>query len=280
MHGMTKFLVVVAAVLSVVLATLSMAYTANADRLVRDLRDARAAEKSATAQAQATQNAANDIAIAARERAQTLLRDLEAERGRRADLQAQLNSLQGEVTTAELARDRFADQFTIASQTQQTQADLLKALAGENGSLRSSESQLRRELASMTDERNNFEAQVAVLTESVRTLRVTIAQLQDALAQGPSGGTNGIGSVSTSGAFSGTVQEIRSDSNSEILVELNLGTNDSVRENTELYITRGNNWIANVQVLDAQPNYSIARVTRLAPGQRVTQGDTVESRLN
>ncbi|MFG0325871.1 MAG: hypothetical protein ACF8SC_01200 [Phycisphaerales bacterium JB037] len=280
MHGMTKFLVVVAAVLSVVLATLSMAYTANADRLVRELRDARAAEKSATAQAQATQNAANDIAIAAGERAKILLRDLEAERGRRADLQAQLNSLQGEVTTAELARDRFADQFTIASQTQQTQADLLMALAGENNSLRSSESQLRRELASMTDERNNYEAQVAVLTESVRALRVTIAQLQDALAQGPGAGSPGSGSTPTSGMFSGRVQDIRSDSNSEILVELNLGTNDSVRENTELYITRGNNWIANVQVLDAQPNYSIARVTRLAPGQRVNQGDTVESRLN
>jgi len=277
-HVMTKALLVLAAVLSIVLATLTMAYTANADRIVSELSDARAASRSAESELEAQTSEFGALADAKDDRIQSLEQRLAQAQGQAAELRADVTRFRSQVESAELERDSFKDLFASSNEAKRTLADLLTAVVSENQSLRESESRKRIELAELSDQLNNSQSRNQVLDETVRTLRVTVTQLQDQLAGSGTGEGTGTG-VRASLEFAGEVRAVRESTDDQLLVELDVGTNDSVSEDLNLFITRGNNWIANVRVVEAELNHSIARVTLIAEGQRVQAGDRVESRL-
>lgn len=284
MHVMTKALMVLAAVLSIVLATLTMAYTANADRMVQELADARAAVRSAEGALEAQTAESGNIIDTKDQRIDSLEQRLVSAERDLADLRQESTRFRKEVESARRERDAFEDQFAIANEAMKTQAELLTAISEENSELRESESRKRREVIELADQINNLTSRNQVLNETVRTLRVTVAQLQEQLSGGgqvatAGGETSGSSSVLARREFSGEVRAVRGDAGAETLVELDVGTNDSVRENMKLFITRGNNWIADVEVVEAELNTSVARVRLTAEGQSVQPGDRVESQL-
>lgn len=143
MHTMTKFFVAVAAVLSVALATLTMAYAVNADRIVKELRSERAAKEQA--------NASKDAAVAEF----GTLQGLNAARIQ--DLDSRILTLQQALAERDQAlakseADRVAaqqsvlagqTQIDVAQQTALTAAKILDGQSRELATLRDSELRLR-----------------------------------------------------------------------------------------------------------------------------------------
>lgn len=282
MHTLTKIFVAAAAVLSVALATLTMAYAVNADRIVKELRAERAAKEQA--------NASKDAAVA---EAGALRMIAEA---RIQELSARVTTLQNTLVEREQAFARSeadraaAQQAVLAGQTQievaqssvKTLTDILSGQSSELAALRTSELRLRTDVREITDRLNNTEAERDVLASNLRAMHERLTELQRALAAaggGPSG-TSSSGSTILSSYFTGRVDEVTLDSGSnETLVRLNVGSTDSVRTDADLFVTRGAEWIANVRVVQVDLNYCVARVVVTAAGRAIQVGDTVESRL-
>ncbi|MCC6285615.1 MAG: hypothetical protein IT439_10015 [Phycisphaerales bacterium] len=282
MHTLTKIFVAAAAVLSVALATLTMAYAVNADRIVKELRAERAAKEQA--------NASKDAAVAE----YGMQRQLDEARVQ--DLSSRLTALQNTLVEREqsLARseaDRaVAQQAVLAGQTQievaqsgvKTLTEILSGQSTELAALRTSELRLRTDLREITDRFNNTEAERDVYASNLRAMTERLTELQHLLAA--AGGSTAAGSNSggslLSAYFTGRVDEVTLDSGSnETLVRLNVGSTDSVRTDADLFVTRGAEWIANVRVVQVDLNYCVARVVVTAAGRAIQVGDTVESRL-
>lgn len=282
MHTLTKIFVAAAAVLSVALATLTMAYAVNADRIVKELRAERAAKEQA--------NASKDAAVA---EAGALRMIAEA---RIQELSARVTTLQNTLVEREQAFARSeadraaAQQAVLAGQTQievaqssvKTLTDILSGQSSELAALRTSELRLRTDVREITDRLNNTEAERDVLASNLRAMHERLTELQRALAAAGGGptGTSSSGSTILSSYFTGRVDEVTLDSGSnETLVRLNVGSTDSVRTDADLFVTRGAEWIANVRVVQVDLNYCVARVVVTAAGRAIQVGDTVESRL-
>lgn len=281
MHTLTKIFVAAAAVLSVALATLTMAYAVNADRIVKELRAERAAKEQA--------NASKDAAVA---EAGALRMIAEA---RIQELSARVTTLQNTLVEREQAFARSeadraaAQQAVLAGQTQievaqssvKTLTDILSGQSSELAALRTSELRLRTDVREITDRLNNTEAERDVLASNLRAMHERLTELQRALAAAGGGPGPGPGPGSLLSAyFTGRVDEVTLDSGSnETLVRLNVGSTDSVRTDADLFVTRGAEWIANVRVVQVDLNYCVARVVVTAAGRAIQVGDTVESRL-
>lgn len=285
MHLMTKILIAAAAVLSVALATLTMAYTVNADRIVNDLRTLQASNTAAKASAQHHQSEyAKLVEDANQSRVQLEQRLAEGQRqlGKARDALAKVEGEKTEAMRARVANETELTQLTALLGTFTT---LVDRVSTENTTLRDSELRAKRENLELADKLNDVESQRQVLAQTVRALEVTVADLRDRIATGATttaiaSGTRSSGTISASTYFTGSIRDIRQDDVAhETLVQVNVGSNDSVRPNTELFVTRNNAWIANLMVVDVDLNFSIAKVIRTAPGQQILMGDTVESKL-
>lgn len=285
MHLMTKILIAAAAVLSVALATLTMAYTVNADRLVSELRTLQASNTAAKASAQHHQSEYAKLAEDANQQRVQLEQRLNERVRQLAEARDALAKVEGE--KAEAMRARVANETELAQLTAMlgTFTTLVDRVNAENTGLRDSELRAKRENLELADKLNDVESQRQVLSQTVRALEVTVADLRDRIASGANNSaiaanTPRSGTIAASNYFTGSIRDIRQDTAAnETLVQVNVGSNDSVRPNTELFVTRNDAWIANLQVVDVDLNFSIAKVIRTAPGQTVLRGDTVESKL-
>lgn len=288
MHTMTKVFVALAAVLSVALATLAMAYAVNADRIVQEIKGERAARLAAEA------SAAHDRAVlstAEQEKAlevERLRKDLDAIRNNLREAQTALTRVEGEKAEAERERDANKGEVALALDTVATQTQLIGKVNDENSRLRDDDIRTRRELVDLTDRLNNIESQRNVLQQNVRALELQIQDLQEQLASVQSGSTLANAGVfgestgiSAPNFFAGTVNSVTTDpGDSSTILQLNLGSNDGVRENMDLYITRNGVFVANVRVFQVDLNHCYGRVLLTNAGQFVNSGDTVQSRLD
>lgn len=284
MHVMTKLLVALAAVLSVALATLTMAYAVNADRIVKEWRSERAAKEAALAAKDGAMAQFSDL----RQQAELRIADLQNRLG---DAEESLLTARGALSEAERAaitadqnHKTALTQVTTAQEMADTLTQIVNNQSAELRGLRDDDLRNRIAVRELTDRLNNIESQRQVLVSTVRAYEEQLADLQEQLelAQGPGRSTDGSGGgiVIPTSYYTGRVDEVSRDAGSnQTLVRLNLGSTDSVRRDTKLYITRGMEWIASVQVIEVDLNYSVARVLTQAPSKTIQPGDTVESRL-
>jgi hypothetical protein len=286
-HILTKVFVVLAAVLSLMLAAATMIYAHNAEAVRGAFQRAELArvlsERTLTAQAETH----------ARERA-TLMGEIGARDQQLADVRADLDALKiendrlrREKFAAESETERIKGQISQLGVASQTQATLISSYKDEVSSLRDSELRFRDERLSLEDVIADQSSQIEVFQQEIRALEEQLASARADLerartgvvASGEGGGPSAPVSLSGPPIF-GTVKAVQTEAaTGKTLVQVDLGANDRMRENVKLLVFRGNTFVANLVIRRVDLQDSLAEVTLLAPGLQVSAGDRVTTRL-
>lgn len=286
MHILTKVFVVLAAVLSLMLAAATMIYAHNAEAVRGAFQRAELArvlsERTLTAQAETH----------ARERA-TLMGEIGARDQQLADVRADLDALKiendrirREKFAAESETERIKGQISQLGVASQTQATLISSYKDEVSSLRDSELRFRDERLSLEDVIADQASQIEVFQQEIRALEEQLAGARADLERARTGvaaaeGATPSAPVSLSGPpIFGTVKAVQLEAGTgKTLVQVDLGANDRMRENVKLLVFRGNTFVANLVIRRVDLQDSLAEVSLLAPGLQVNAGDRVTTRL-
>lgn len=286
MATLTKVLVIIAAVLSLFLSALVISYSFNTDRILQD-RDAEVA-RSLAAQGQLADNATQaSNAKSSWEKERVALDAQLTERDARS---RELERVNAELSRSKAKAEQDLQAITLKiaelGETVKTQATLLTGYRDEVGSLRKNELRFREQAVQSDDRISDLESQNEVLGQSVRALR---EQLEEArLAR--EGGSASMGMMGVSFAkepfvdtgipVTGSIENVTTDpSTGATLVKINLGSNDRIRENQKLFISRGKKFVANLVIVKTDMRFAIGRVDTLSRSVTVQNGDSVTTRL-
>lgn len=285
MHILTKIFVLFAAVLSILMAALSISYTVNADRIVDDYSNAMAAKEMAESELGAFK-ATQGQAMAAREEEIRAMREELA--SREADtrrLEAANSELRINLRQAEAARESITAKIAELGIAVETQAKIIDEYKGELTRLRQAELDYRDEKIDIEAQLSDLESQVIVYEQVKRSLDEQLEELRRAL-DAAQGGTTTLASldrrpVDISGPqVRGSVDRVTTDpATGQMLVQINLGSNDRVRDNSRLYVHRGNTYLGELVVFQVDLNHSIGNMAYTADGMRIREGDQVLSRI-
>lgn len=285
MHILTKILIAFGAMLSVALAGLTIAYSANAGVLRRGLESATAEVEALKAQVSLQ---ASRIGMTAGEQSR-LAEQLVAERdslvAQIGTLQTERAKLQDEIRTGQLASATATGQIASLQAANEAALKLQASLNAE-----------RQELAKKLADANTREARdVAriseldrantVLEQETRAMREQLAELRNTLEQSrgagqASAGVSGPSRPFTAGQFFSTrIKQVLTDPTGELAV-IDLGSAGGVRENMLLVIVRNGQFLANLRVIKADVNESVGRVDKLGKTVTIQADDQVVSKLN
>ncbi len=286
-HFVTKILVVAAAVLAILLAALTIAYSSNADRIAGSYHDMEAevaatkGSMAAQAAIHGTQEANSQAKIAALNNQMT-------------QLQSNLNSLLAEnskltvdknaaVTESKLLLSKFNELQTTAS----TQASLIQSYRDETTTLRKNELAFNRQSVEMNDRISDLDAKRDVLEQSVRALQEQLAEARTSMEKAQSGASaiasgNAVESFVSAGPLvSGRIDELSKDSlTGATMVKINVGSNDSVKDNMKFFVVRDGKFIGTITVVRTDLKFAVGKVSLLADKSAVQTADMVLSRIN
>jgi DNA repair exonuclease SbcCD ATPase subunit len=284
-HILSKIFVVVAAVLSVLLSGLTMAYAVNADRVLADY----SAEQARRQSAEGNLRAETEGASVERSRLNASISDLNNALAAR---DSQIRELQTGVAReiaakrdAQSQRDEILNKTKVLEETSRTQAKLLEGYRTEVTSLRDSEVVFRQRELELEDRINDLESQREVLEQTMRALQEQLTEVRTTLAGAQTGSTSSAGAAARPFVDSGTlitarIEKIEKDPASGALyATINAGTNDRIRDNMQLYIGRNNEFIGHLIITKTDLNHAIGRIDLLGRSVAVQSGDTVLSRL-
>ena len=285
MHILTKVFVLFAAVLSIIMAALAISYSVNADRITADYRD-KAATAVTVSNDLAAVKAANGQEKAAMQDDLNALQDELASRD--ADtrrLEASNSELRIALRQAEAARESISSKIAQLGVTTETQAKIIDEYKTELGRLREAELAWRNDKIDIEKSLSDLESQVIVYEQVNRSLRERIAELQNAFANASNGNSsdNSSASMPTEVAgplIRGAIDEVLNDpSTGDTIVKINLGTNDRMKNNTRLYIHRGNVYLGELVIFQTDLNHAVGKVTYVAQNQSIRSGDQVMSKI-
>jgi len=283
-HILTKVFVLFAAVLSIMMAALAISFSVNADRILADY-------DSALERAQAADNSlAAYKAVNAQEKA-----TLEEDKGRLQDelasrdsnnrrLEAANSELRIGLRQAESERISITSKIAQLGVTTETQANIIAEYKDELSRLRADELDYRDEKIDLEKQLGDLESQVIVYEQVKRALQEQLEEVRRLVDNPGSTTTFSAGNAATEipGApISGRVDEVRTDPNTgDLLVKINLGTNDRIANNSRMYVHRsGATYLGELVVFRVDMNHAVARVAYTVPGQKIREGDQVLSKL-
>jgi transcription initiation factor IIF auxiliary subunit len=282
-HILTKVFVLIAAVLSIMMASLAIAYSVNVDRVTADYRDMQAAKLSAEAELIA-QRSTHGQERAALEEDLTSLRDELASRN--ADtrrLEAATTDLRIKLRQAEAARESISARISQLGVTTETQARIIDEYKNENDRLRDDELAYRDEKIDLEKAISDLESQVIVYEQVKRALQEQIAEMQRESTGSAIASDNGNNDIVTemTQLVRGSIDQVMNDpNNGNTRVRINLGSNDRVSPNTRLYIIRDNTvYLGDMIIESVDLNHAVGRIAFVKDNQSVREGDQVLSRL-
>lgn len=285
MHVVTKILVILAAILSVFLSALVISYSVNADRIVADYQNEqlrRAASEAALATA-AAQHA---------EELDRVRKERDASNDKIASQNSMLSQLQldsarltKDKAVAEGQRDSQTSQIDQLNETVKTLTALIAGYRKEVTDSRTTELAVRKQSIELEDRISDLESQLEVATQARRQLEEQLAEarraIETALANPGGDAKSAQPFIFSGGVISGRVDEVSTDpATGALLAKISVGTNDGVRPNMKMFISRGSDFVANLIIIQADLNFSVGRVELLGrTGFEPRNGDTVLSRL-
>lgn len=283
MHIVTKFLVILAAILAIALSGMTIAYTHNAAAVAQ-------ANSGLENQLSAARASVNEITARAGAEKESLIQKNSALEDQISSLQSRLSSYQtdnarlanevSELKTAASLHTAQVDEFTSIAQTY---ADVNKAQAEEISELRSRTLEMARREIELTDRINELEGNLQVAVETNRSLQELNVELRDQLDRGGAA-ANEVSSLTEGNLrapqnFNSSVTAVRTDDAGNVLVQIGAGANDRLREDMKLMIVRGG-WLANVILERVDENESVGRVDFLGrTGVDIRVGDRVRPTL-
>jgi hypothetical protein len=285
-HGLTKVLVALAALLSVFLSALVIAYAVNTDRIQSEYNTAVSKEL-----ATAASNAQNMASIA-KERTDfqaqisSAANDRQALESRLKDIELQRVNLLTEKAKAESARDSTIAKITELSETVKTMQTLIGSYREEVTQLRRAELASKQQKLEMEDRISDLESQRDVLTQNYRAVQEQLneAKIAASAAAGGSAGTTAATTENQAIRWQGTpitgrVDAVEKDAaTGGMLAKISVGTNNGVLKNMLFYVIRDGEFVNNIQVRQTDLKESVAKVV-LANGKDVQVGDTIVTRI-
>lgn len=280
-HPLTKVLVVLAALLSIALSALTIAFTANADRVRREFESERQLRLSAQDSVDRERNAHQTE----KARLETELTSLQGTNsglvGTVADLQRDNARLLADLKSMEasgLSTQAKIDQLTAMNQTL---TNLIAKYREEVTNLRENELRFARREIELGDRLADVTGQLEVAVENNRALQEQLVELKDQLATARSGGGGSMSGetvVKATTPVRARITGVRKDASGDVLVQIDAGTNSQLRANMELSIVRGDKFLAKVVVQAVDFAESVGRVDFLGrQGLEIRPGDTVIS---
>jgi hypothetical protein len=285
-HILTKVFVLFAAVLSILMAALSISYTVNADRVVMDYRNAMARADLAVNDMNSLKSSSSQL-VASKEEELAAARDELASRD--ADirrLEAANSELRIGLRSAESARESITAKIAELGVAVETQARIIDEYKNELSRLRRAELDYRDERLDLEKQLSDLESQVIVYEQVKRALEEQLTEVKTTLANATSGGVNNAAARAAPAEVPGpqvrgSVDQVTDDpATGQLLVKINLGSNDRVRENSRLYVHRGQTYLGELVVFQVDLNHAIARMAYTVPGQDIRANDSVLSRLS
>lgn len=286
MHILTKVFVLFAAVLSILMAALSISYTVNADRVVADYRNAMARADLAVNDMNSLRSSSSHL-VASKEEELAAARDELASRD--ADirrLEAANSELRIGLRSAESARESITARIAELGVAVETQARIIDEYKNELSRLRRAELDYRDERLDLEKQLSDLESQVIVYEQVKRALEEQLTEVRTTLASASTGGAaNNAARIAPpeipGPQIRGSVDQVTNDpATGQLLVKINLGSNDRVRENSRLYVHRNQTYLGELVVFQVDLNHAIARMSYTVPGQDIRANDSVLSRLS
>lgn len=275
MHVITKILVVFAAILSVLLSALTIAYSTNSQRVVAGYSAAKL--EAETARTQLAAEKANQIAeLGTRDTQITdLTNQLEDARADREQLKLDNGKLLAQTKVAEAAQMTVQARIDQLAAMSQMQASLIESMYQEVGRLRESELRYAQREIEFTDRFNDLTAQLEVARETNRALQEQLVSVQGATK---STSPTAVGAARPAGSeIRARVTNVRTDTSGALLAEINVGSSDRVSKDMKFMVTRGDQFIANLVVDRVDLNEAVGRIDTLNRPVTVLPGDVVKS---
>ena len=283
MSALTKMLIVLQLICSLILAVLLMFGVSKLDdyKKVADTANAAKIGLQASVTAQQMQSAAAQQAVAT---AQGAAKDAEMHSTQEAAAHQADNS-KNEAMIADLnaKNAQLSDQNAALTTANSSAAASIAAKDQELANLRPEVSKKTQENAELSKAASEYKNQLNAAENAIKRLQEQLAQ-----AQGPGGGGatmpggNASGQVAqlSNGATSGTsvnakISEV-AQSAGKTLIQIPLGTRDGVQVNTRLFIYRDNKYLADAVIQRVTPDQSVAAVVNAA-GIAVQAGDMVST---
>ncbi len=280
MHGVTKILVVLAALASLFLSALVMSYSVNASRVVagyQQERDRSIAAETALASANAKES---EEQIRLMRRIDSLMSEIATRDQALVSLQTETGELRRRSESAEADRDAFGNKIAQFGETIKTMSSLLNSFRGEVVSLRDQELRYRKREIDLVDRINDQDSEIEVLTQTMRALQEELAAAQQTL-DGSVGGqvvSQGGGGVvpAIQGRVIGTMDD---EATGSTLVHINLGSEDQIRPQMKLYFSRGNKYLGSAVVVSADLQDAVARIEQLNGDVQIQSQDVVRTQI-
>tara|TARA_R110000737_G_scaffold2923_9_gene9092 strand:+ start:8878 stop:9741 length:864 start_codon:yes stop_codon:yes gene_type:complete len=284
-HILTKVFVLFAAVLSIMMAALAISFSVNADRILADydsaLEKAQAAETSLQAYKAIEVQAKNTLT----ENLARLQDELASRDSNLRRLEAANSELRIGLRQAESERVSITSKIAQLGVTTETQANIISDYKDELSRLRLDERNYRDEKIDLEKQLGDLESQVIVYEQVKRALQEQLEEVRR-LVDNPGGSAaTAMGDKRPNeipgSPISGRVDEVRTDPNTgDLLVKIDLGTNDRITNNARMYVHRGNTtYLGELVVFKVDMNHAVARVAYMVPGQSIREGDQILSKL-
>ncbi len=290
MHILTKVFVLIAAVLSIMMASLAIAYSVNVDRVTADYRDMLAAKTAAETTLKSLRATQGQESAALQETIDQLQDELASRNADTRRLEATNSDLRIKLRQAESDRASITSKIAQLGVTTETQAKIIEEYKNELSRLRDAELAYRDEKIDLEKSISDLQSQVIVYEQVKRALEEQLEEVRSALAVATGGaaqpGTKPSQSFPTERPGSivrGTIDEVIDDPNSGFTrVRINLGSNDGIEKNTRLYIIRNNDeYLGDMIVESVDLNQAVGRIAFLKDNLiTVRPGDQVWSKLS
>ncbi len=270
MSPLTKAFVILVTILSILLVALVIPYVANTDDLRGQIGELEAEVQSAKASAKVSAQETADLRqnqAADDQQLQQRLTDLLAEN---TDLRNQVNAIQGDYAKAQDHIASLTASQQIVNESLNRTAELLQSRTSLLEESQGSNVQLNRQIAELVTANSDFAAQVDGLTQTNRILQEQLAEANrqlTMLAEGrqQGGGEDGLGGGGSSEApvnVQGSVTAVEEVGGIK-LVQLNIGRNDNITENTRVALYRGsgnNTLVGLAEIRSVDDNVSVGQM--------------------
>ena len=292
MSPLTKAFVVLVTILSVLLVALVVPFVAQTQNFNDQVRQEQAARATAEQSAKISQA---EISVY-----QQRLSDAQQQAAAQRDaLTARITELQGQLQDVRTESAQNRSQLTQAQATlaqlgarAELDASQLATLQTELNAAREEQVNVRGQNIELQDQAVAIQAQMAAMDRQVRRLREQMAQMQDesnrlnGLVQQLSSlpgaeemiGRTGPRTTQAAGTPAPTVQgqvtQVR-QLDGTTLVQVNIGRSDQLQAGNELIVARGDNYLGTLLLEEVRDQEAVGRMTLLASGAQVQQGDTV-----
>jgi len=211
---------------------------------------------------------------------------LQEARKRISDLEQQLQNVTQERNQYAASRDNWERSATLLTNQLAVESERNDKLAQAREDALARERELRTQNLQLADRVKDLTAEVAILDQQNRqrvqelaSFREENQKLRDALKMGQGGQLTGTATPTAlaampvaAGPVTGEVSDV-----SGPLATLNIGSASGLRQGMILVVTRGGNYICDLEVTsNIGPNEAVGRIMYEEPGRRIRVGDKVQ----